>query len=127
VCPSVATGGDQVGAGSTCCRTGPLSSEKCGIAASKGPIETAIITSQGQVVLGTGLMNRALESPALGEVRRAYARVAGPMGTSSRWLRRRMAKETSLALAGPPWPACLSPKRTLRPGGFCCGPLSAGS
>ena len=33
------------------------------------PIETAIITSHGQVVLGTGLMDKALESPALAEVK----------------------------------------------------------
>ena len=34
-----------------------------------GPFETAIVTSHGQVVLGTGLMDKALESPALAEVK----------------------------------------------------------
>ena len=92
------------------------------------PIETAIVTSHGQVVLGTGLMDKALESPALAEVKAGVREGRWPDGEFvSVAVATTTAQATFRALAGPLWLACPRLKPTPHPGGYWSGPLLAGS
>jgi hypothetical protein len=79
------------------------------------------------VVLRTGLMDKALESPALAEVKAGVREGRWPDGEFVLVAVATNGSATSRALAGPLWLACPRLKPTPRPGGYWSGPLSAGS